>query len=185
MSVHHVSEPPDEPEAADSARPGRVRDRVWALCARRMRNWRVPPHWTPSQWLEEMKAEGAIAALQATLDFDPARNVPIEAYMYQRVMGRLIARYRKEWKYALHETPSGEIEAIPEDGQVPAPVGLWEDLRSAVGQLADIDRQLIHCLFWKKNTEAEVAKTLGVSQQAINKRKHAILKFLNDWISTH
>jgi RNA polymerase sigma factor (sigma-70 family) len=185
LSGDIASEPPDEPGVEDPSRPGQTWDRVWTFCKRRIRTWRVPPHWSPGQWLEEMKAEGAIAALQATLDFDPSLNVPVEAYMYRRAMGRLITRYRKEWHYALHESPSDEIEAFREGGQFQAPVGLREDLRSALDQLAEIDRQLIHYLFWKKLTESEAAKILGVSQQAINKRKKSILLHLNRWMTNH
>src|SRR5947207_111099 len=86
--------------------------RVWAGCRRRIRRWRVPPHWSLSQWLEEIQAEGAAAALQATYDFDPARNVPLEAYVRMRVMGRAVARYRKEWGIALRQAPGEEVAEL-------------------------------------------------------------------------
>ena len=48
-------------------------------------------------------------------------------------------------------------------------------------QLTKEERDLIYALFFDEKTESEVAKSLGVSQQAIHKRKNRILKKLKNF----
>src|SRR5436190_18022694 len=79
---------------------------------KRIRSWRVPPNWSPCDWLEELAAVGIAAAWQAVCDFDPERGVPLAGFGYCRMMTRCLSRYRKEWRYALHlvASDSGEKE---------------------------------------------------------------------------
>ena len=53
-------------------------------------------------------------------------------------------------------------------------------LYEALKQLDDYERWLIGKLYFYEYTEKEVAEILGVSRQAINKRKQKILKRLGD-----
>lgn len=53
-------------------------------------------------------------------------------------------------------------------------------LYEALKQLDDDERWLIGQLYFYEYTEKEVAEILGVSRQAINKRKQKILKRLGD-----
>ena len=53
-------------------------------------------------------------------------------------------------------------------------------LYKALKQLDDDERWLIGQLYFYEYTEKEVAEILGVSRQAINKRKQKILKRLGD-----
>ncbi len=52
------------------------------------------------------------------------------------------------------------------------------DCRLALADLSDGDRRLIVLLFWEGQTQSEVAARLGISQQAVSKRMHAILNKL-------
>ena len=54
---------------------------IWAGCLKRVGMWRVPPHWSTHDWLEEMHAQGAAAACQAIGDYDPKRGVPQAAFV--------------------------------------------------------------------------------------------------------
>src|SRR5437762_1315758 len=69
---------------------------------KRTRSWRVPPNWSRDDWLEELAAVATAAAWQALCDFDPDRGVPLAGFGYCRIISRCLARYRKEWRYALH-----------------------------------------------------------------------------------
>jgi RNA polymerase sigma factor (sigma-70 family) len=152
---------------------------VWAGCLRRIRTWQTPPHWSATNRLEEALALGIAAAWEAIGDFDLARDVPLSAFVHERILSRLLTRHRQEWAYALHcraETaangraaPSGDATAVAETG---------EALQAALAALAKTDRWLITVLFWEGSTEAEVAETLGISQQAVSKRKNKILRNL-------
>src|SRR6266581_4482059 len=69
---------------------------------KRIRSWRVPPNWSQRDWFQELAAVGTAAAWQAVCEFDAARGVPLAGFGYCRTMTRCLARYRKEWRYALH-----------------------------------------------------------------------------------
>lgn len=151
--------------------------RIWWRCLGRIRSWPVPRHWSTSEWLEEMEAEGVVAALQATGDFDPTRNVPLNAYIHMRVMGRAIARYRKEWRYARHMSEQ-DGDLVERAGGAVAPIAT-EDLKHALARLPENDRWLLDQIFWHRKSESELGRSLGVTQQAISKRKQAIIRKLH------
>jgi len=64
---------------------------------RPVRSWRVQPNWLPSDWFEEIEATQAIAAWQVSCTYDPSSGLPCEVFVYQKVMARVLARYRQEW----------------------------------------------------------------------------------------
>lgn len=156
---------------------------------RRIRSWRVPPNWSRGDWFAELVAVGTAAAWQAVCEFDPERGVPLAGFGYCRMMTRCLARYRKEWRYALHlvahdpcETKTTTFKhpglavssAAKVDGMHPSN----DDLRGAVGALPVEQRRLIEKLFWQERTEAEVADSMGINQSTISRRKRAILNGL-------
>jgi RNA polymerase sigma factor (sigma-70 family) len=127
-----------------------------------------------------VQGEAALAALMALRDFDPTRLVPRKAYLIMRVMGGAIARYRKEWSYGLRQAPA---EGIESSGQAEADArqradSARDEMRWAMKSLTDVERTLIERLFWNEETEAQIARSLGVTQQAVSKRKRSILKAL-------
>ena len=155
-------------------------------CLRRIRRWCVPPHWSNRDWFEEMEAEVAMAGLQATRDFDPTRGVPWEAFLRQRVMCAALARYRREWTYAIHRVSGAALDeyGTVEGGGLPSREANFELLQEALDRLPRSDIRLIEGLFWGGETEARLAKVLGISQQAVSKRKLKILKNLRELVKT-
>ena len=156
---------------------------------KRIQSWRVPPNWSPGEWLEELAAVGTAAAWQALCDFDPARGVPLAGFGYCRILTRCLSRYRKEWRYALHLTPSdfGEKEATTfkhpdlaasSTGKVNGTHPSNGHLRGVVSTLPREARRLIEQLFWEERTETEVANTMSINQSTVNRRKRAILNGL-------
>lgn len=149
-------------------------------CLRKIRRWRVPPHWSNRDWFEEMGAEATMAALQATRDFDPTRGVPWEAFLRQRVMRSALARYRREWTYAIHRVSGAALDeyGTVEGGGLPSREAIFELLQEALDRLPRSDIRLIEGLFWGGETEARLAKALGISQQAVSKRKKCIFRYM-------
>ncbi len=74
---------------------------VWTNCCRTIRRWQAPPHWSDAEWREEVYAEAFAAAMEAMSVFDASRNVEPALFFRGRILSRAIARYRKEWAYAL------------------------------------------------------------------------------------
>lgn len=152
-------------------------------CIKRIARWRVPPNWAPDDWFAEMRAHGAAIMCQADGEYDPSRQVPLQAFEYQRVIAGALTRYRQEWRYALRfgiELDEQRRETVAEDSaSFPADS---DAVRMAVEQLSETDRWLVKQLFWEERIEAEVAQDLGISQQAVSKRKRAILQQLREAI---
>ena len=156
---------------------------------KRTRSWRVPPNWSRGDWFEELVAVGTAAAWQAVCDFDPKQGVPLAGFGYCRMITRCLARYRKEWRYALHLVTSDSCEeettafkhaglAASSKAKVNGPHPPNDDLRDAIGALPAEQRRLIEQLFWEERTETEVANTMNINQSTINRRKRTILKSL-------
>lgn len=53
-----------------------------------------------------------------------------------------------------------------------------EELRLCLLQLTETEWSLVHALFYEGKTEKEYAETLGISQNAVNKRRHKVLSKL-------
>ena len=156
---------------------------------KRIRSWRVPPNWSRGDWCEELAAVGTAAAWQAVCDFDPARGVSLAGFGYCRLMTRCLARYRKEWRYALHLVDSDSCEkqtttfkhpglAASSAAKADGTYCSHDHLRGAVRALPSKECRLIEQLFWQERTETEVAEATGINQSTINRRKQAILNGL-------
>jgi len=138
----------------------------------------MPPHWSARDWIEEMRSEAVAVALVALADFRPERNVPLVVYLRMRIMGQVLSCYRKEWNYALRHAPDRTAHEPWEVTEPGCEVLMRDELACALGGLRDGDRWLLDRLYRRDETEGEVARVLGMSQQAVNKRKQSILKTL-------
>jgi DNA-directed RNA polymerase specialized sigma subunit len=149
---------------------------IWAGCARRVRAWHIPPRWSAGDWSEEVQAQGVAAAWQAVRDYDPARGVPLGAFVRRRVLFGVRARHRQEWAYAVHCGCGtlADASASPSDTVTSASLA-YEALQGPLARLAEPDRRLIEHLVWGGRTEADVAGELGISQSAVSQRKRAII----------
>ena len=128
-------------------------------------------------------AEVASSSWQAMCNFDPPRGIPLSTFVYQRVMASALTRYRREWAYAVRcVSQSGEEGYGDRVGDSIYPRAVHEQLRRSLARLSPTDKWLIEQLFWEGRTEAEVAEALGISQQAVSKRKRSILQGLRCWL---
>ena len=59
---------------------------------------------------------------------------------------------------------------------------LHEEVRHCVSLLEAEECFLVYALFYKQLTERDCAKILGISQNAVNKRRHAVLAKLRNMI---
>jgi RNA polymerase sigma factor (sigma-70 family) len=129
-----------------------------------------------------MRALGSAAAWKAIQDFDPARGVPRDAFIYGRVLSAMLTRYRQERLYAAHCLSEGSAEdmypAAAREDRLPSVEACM--LHGVLACLSDEDSVLIVRLYFQGHTEAEVARDLGISQQAVSKRKRAVLRRLRD-----
>jgi DNA-directed RNA polymerase specialized sigma24 family protein len=143
----------------------------------------VPPNWSKHDWFEEVVALAAAAACQAAFNFDASRGVPLTAFTYQRVLSACLTRYRQEWAYGRRcaDHLAGEPLAGITAGMVAAG-DIQELLSLAIAGLPDSDRLLLTRIFWEGCTEAELSRVLGISHQAVSKRKLAVLRSLRAWL---
>ncbi|WP_406700168.1 sigma-70 family RNA polymerase sigma factor [Singulisphaera sp. Ch08] len=155
-------------------------DFVISTCLSRIRRWRVPPSWMAKEWAEEIKSEATVAGLQAFQEFDDTRGVPREAFLHQRVMQRTLALYRREWTYAVRRVVEEELDRRAEIGKkdLAKYVANLRILQQSLNLLPESDLSIIEEIFWGERSQTEIAEELGISQQAVSKRKHRILETL-------
>jgi DNA-directed RNA polymerase specialized sigma24 family protein len=151
---------------------------LWARCWSRISSWRVPPRWSHHEWLEEARAQGALAACEAIRAFDSSRLVPLDAFLYRRVVEGVWARYRQEWSFGRRCRPDASLAdyATTEPG-LPDPE-LLDRLADVLRTLDEGERRLIRQLFWDARSEDQLALELGITRQAVNKRKRKLLRRL-------
>ncbi len=149
---------------------------VFEICMRRIRCWKHPPNYAASDWFDEMSGELGAAACQALRDYDAARQVPLSAFVYQRMLAGALSRYRKEWSFALrHGSHTGFQPQSPISDSARV---LRLDLRRALGGLSPLEIAILRQLYWEGHTESQAAERLEISQQAVNKRKRILLRRL-------
>ena len=146
-------------------------------CWRRVRSWRVPPGWSFGDWTDEINAQGLAAAWQAHCEFDPTLGVPLAAFLSQRVVTRILSRYRQEWTYGQHFINASEEADVPAElaETLNNSFDGHEAVHFAMAQLSEKEKRLIQQLFWEDCKEAQIARGLGVTQQAVSKQKRIIL----------
>jgi RNA polymerase sigma factor (sigma-70 family) len=150
--------------------------RVWDATTSRIYGWRIPPHWSWQDWREEIDAEVFAAAYQAVSIFDPERGKCLSRFIYHRILSQSLARYRREWTFALRVTSATAWQDPPEKlTSASSDMETRERLLARVTGLATADRRLLEWLYWDGKSEEAIANVLGITKQAINKRKWKIL----------
>jgi DNA-directed RNA polymerase specialized sigma24 family protein len=154
----------------------------------RVRYWRIPPHWSTQDWLDEVRAILQSAATAAGLDYDKERAVPLRAHIYMRAVAAAWTRYRQEWSYYLHSATASragvEPIAMPFD-RPHADETVRYFLGRALSHLPVEDQLLIEQLFWNGTRKGRLAVMLGVSQQAVSRRKVRVLQLLRQALRSH
>jgi DNA-directed RNA polymerase specialized sigma24 family protein len=157
-------------------------DATLQRCLKRIWGWQPPSNWSSTDWVYEITAHAICAVCQAERDYVPSRGVPLGGFVYQRVLTRALTRYRQEWTYERRYAPdtgNGESDETRDcDGTMVAPEPMsccHVDLQCALAALPPIDRAIIEQTFWHGRTETDLAKTMHISQQAVNKRKRLAL----------
>jgi DNA-directed RNA polymerase specialized sigma24 family protein len=154
----------------------------------RVRCWRMPPHWSTQDWLDEVRATLQSAATFARFDHDEERAVPLRAHTYMRAVAAAWTRYRQEWSYYLHSaTESGagvEPIAMPFD-RSHADETIRYFLGQALSHLPVEDQLLIEQLFWNGTRQDRLAMMLGVSQQEVSRRKVRVLQLLRQRLHSY
>jgi RNA polymerase sigma factor (sigma-70 family) len=166
-------------------------------CFRRISCWRVPPNWSRSDWLDEIEAHGIAASWQAVCDYDPRRAVPLEKFVYQRIIARALTRHRQEWRYAQRVVPERAANSVPARSNplriesinhhptaISQACHAYEELLDALANLPQSSQLLIEQLFWQEQSEEDISQALRICRRAVNKRKHVILRFLRGALKT-
>jgi len=169
------------------------------VALRQARQWHYPPHWDCHQWQEELDDIAYAAAFEACFCFDERRGVPLEAFVFQKVLMALRDFHRHEWAYfAFHcahlprvadEGEAGEGDESEEVCEGVVTEGLEREwrrylicylIRWALERLSEREQQVIKRLYWDEWTEAEIAQEMGISQQAVSKIKQRAIQKLRE-----
>jgi RNA polymerase sigma factor (sigma-70 family) len=153
--------------------------RLWAACIKRTHSWRVPPRWNVPDWWEEIDAESVAAACHALKIFDPHRGPDLGTFVYHQILASALSRYRQEWTYAIrYGLSAGDDAGVTVTEDRFAVEQDEKQLKETLTGLPEADQSLIKHLFWDGRTETDVATGLGITQQAVSKRKRRVLEKL-------
>jgi DNA-directed RNA polymerase specialized sigma24 family protein len=147
--------------------------------------------------MRELEAQAALSAFRAGNDFDVAFGPSPDVFLYYHVLADLIRFYRKEWRYARRTAPLDAIEQPESSSPPPVPMKATDpfaenpgierascaELHAALARLPDASRKLIQQLFWEERKESDLAGQLGISHQAVSKRKQHTLRQLSEWLA--
>lgn len=142
---------------------------------RRIARWRTPPNWSRADWEQEVRAHASLVTCVAGVDYDPCRGVPFAAFVYQRVLAGVLTRYRQEWAFAIRCSHAMSPNLPRSVGVSPHPHTADEVVDYVRIILPQADRALLLALFWQNRSEASIGRDLGISQQAVSKRKRVVL----------
>ncbi len=147
-------------------------------CMARVQRWKVPPNWSRRQWLEEASAQAELAAIACqTVGKSVAAPGIVNAYD-SRIHNSVLHRYRQEWSFARHCGLPVLREPVEKDDPEDELSAMLPCIPNALGKLSEPDRRLIQMLYWEHHSELQIAADMGVTQQAISKRKRRILSTL-------
>jgi RNA polymerase sigma factor (sigma-70 family) len=150
-------------------------------------------HWVVQrQWLLSLPYEDALQAgrqglWRAILGYDPGRGTTIGTYAYQAIMKHVWAAVKGEQRRLGKEIPLGVlVVCCYQEGPDPARLGEWEEVSQSVlglvGRLpagqAEVIRRRYGLEGGMAQTQAEIAKQFGVSQQWISQLESAALVWL-------
>jgi RNA polymerase sigma factor (sigma-70 family) len=103
-------------------------------------------------------------------------------------------RYRQEFLYGFRfgerfEPYGGDFDGQARDRpqrciEEPVESLTYSDLTEALSKLSREHHEVIEQLYWHGRTETEVAKSIGLSQRAVSKRKQRALKVLRAFLRT-
>jgi hypothetical protein len=143
---------------------------------RRIARWRRPPNWSRVDWEQEVRAHASLVTCLAGVDYDPCRGVPFVAFVYHRVLAGVLTRYRQEWTFAMRcSHVMGPNFPARNGGVAPQSHAVDELVDYIRIILPQADRALLLSLFWQNRSEASIGRDLGISQQAVSKRKRVVL----------
>ena len=181
--------PPDQCD--ESQIQDEVKD-VIRKCLARIRSWPVPRNWSIQDWSEETREVAIVAAWKAVSASQSAAASPYPWFVQQRVISVVRTRYRQEFLYGARfgtafvedagDADEQAAERVPDYVDLSAEPIRYGDLSEAIAKLSKVHRETIEQLFWGGQTEAELAKSLGLSQRGISKRKQAALRVLRSFL---
>ena len=112
-------------------------------------------------------------------------DVPVDSELYKADNHAEYQRARSKTKHVSLDI-TVNIGVTADAAEVYEEAQLLECLRESLKKLSDEERQLIHYIYFYGLTERETAKRLKISQPAVTKRKHKIIKklrsSLSDWL---
>jgi RNA polymerase sigma factor (sigma-70 family) len=129
----------------------------------------------------DVEQEAARALCELALEYEPARGIPLSAYLRAK-LGWRVSHYLRQEKRRTGHLPldSVDLEAVRESVvESPSPGIASPRIARAIGRLSPRQRAVIAGVFWRERTEKEIARELNVSHQtvtALRRRAEASLR---------
>jgi RNA polymerase sigma factor (sigma-70 family) len=182
---------PTQPLFSDYDRENQIQDEIRAIvktCLLRIRSWPVPRNWSFRDWFDEAEEIATVAAWRALSEYSQPAPCAFPYFAHQRILSNVRTRYRQEFLFAFRFGERFEEHGIDFDEQAndrqqpymeePVEPLTYSDLSEALSKLSSEHHEVIEQLYWRGRTQTELAKSIGLSQRAISKRKQGALRAL-------
>jgi RNA polymerase sigma-70 factor (ECF subfamily) len=137
-------------------------------------------------WCDDVVQESLLAVHRARHSYDPAR--PFAPWMYAIVQNRFIDAVRQQRRRLLRELDEGASSGSSER-PVQERDAIRRDVRRAVSDLPDTQRQVIELLKFEELSVREVASRLGMSESNVKVTAHrgyrALRRQIEEWTRAH
>jgi hypothetical protein len=104
--------------------------------------------------------------------------VPLGAFLYRRVVESVWTRHRQECSFGCRCQPGASLPDLAAPGAECPDGELLERLEAILQTLDKGKLRLIRQIFWDGRSEDDLARELGLTRQAVNKRKQKLLRRL-------
>jgi DNA-directed RNA polymerase specialized sigma24 family protein len=152
---------------------------LWRACRRRILTRRHPPcGWCWPDWWEEIEAVCFARALEASRRFDPARHVPVAAFLHNQVHYALSERYKEENRFGAHCQVDAALACAPSTPEEPIAREEAPAAWPAIQALPKKDCELLKRLLLEGDSEARLGRELGMNQSTISRHKIKLLQML-------
>jgi RNA polymerase sigma factor (sigma-70 family) len=138
---------------------------------------------SPSDGDGILAQEARLAFINAVGAYDVARASSFSNYAWKTmaaaVRGLLAQSAEQHHLHWAGDGADADPTAVPEPAQPGLPFDERLAVLEAVGRLPDRDRRVIGGLYWQRESQEHVARSLGISQQAVAKRHRRALDQLH------
>ncbi len=111
----------------------------------------------------------------STIDRYEYRGVPLQAYLYRIARNLIVDQQRRQGRFASLDAPPERLALSQNPAQLAEQRLAWEDLRHALRELTEEQRQVVLLKFVEDLDNKQVAEIMGKNEGSVKSLQHRAL----------